>query len=149
MAYKGIFSPRNPKKYAGDATNIIYRSRWELKLMDKLDRHPQVTKWASEEMVVPYISPVDNRRHRYFPDFVVEMDVEGKKQIKMIEVKPLAQCKPPKPKMTKTGKPTRRMINEQKTYAVNQAKWHAAREYCAKHGWEFVIMTERELGITF
>ena len=59
MAYQGKFRPRNPSKYAGDPTNIIYRSHWELKLMSYLDKHTHVMKWSSEEVVIPYKSPID------------------------------------------------------------------------------------------
>ena len=69
MAYKGKFKPHNPFKYVGDPTNIIYRSLWELRFMRYLDSHPNVTQWASEEITIPYFSPVDKKIHRYFPDF--------------------------------------------------------------------------------
>ena len=32
-----------------------------------------VIKWSSEEYIIPYISPVDNRPHRYYPDFYVKV----------------------------------------------------------------------------
>ena len=73
MAYKGLFTPRNPQKYIGDPNNIIYRSSWECRVMDWLDRNPDIISWASEEMNVPYKSPVDGRFHRYFPDFIVKV----------------------------------------------------------------------------
>ena len=80
-AYQGKFKPKNPSKYKGDPTNIVYRSSWELKLMMYLDTHPNVLKWGSEEIVIPYESPVDGRMHRYFPDFFVEqINTEGKKE---------------------------------------------------------------------
>ena len=72
MSYKGFFRPKNPSKYKGDPTNIIYRSRWELKFMVYLDSHPDVLSWGSEEVIIPYRSPIDNKVHRYFPDFVVK-----------------------------------------------------------------------------
>jgi hypothetical protein len=70
--YQGRFKPKNPKKYMGDPTNIIYRSGWEFKLMRYLDVHPDVIEWGSEELIVPYRSPIDGRMHRYFPDFLVK-----------------------------------------------------------------------------
>ena len=82
MAYQGKFRPRNPSKYLGDPLNIIYRSHWELKLMSYLDRHPHVMKWASEEVIIPYKSPIDGRMHRYFPDFYVEQINKDKKKDK-------------------------------------------------------------------
>ena len=71
--YKGIFKPYNPAKYRGNPTNIVYRSSWELKLMIHLDKHPDVIWWSSEEVTIPYISPIDGRPHRYFPDFIVHL----------------------------------------------------------------------------
>jgi len=146
--YQGRFNPRNPKKYLGDPTNIIYRSGWELKLMSTLDKHPSVTGWSSEEVIIPYRSPIDGKVHRYFMDFYVEqINSAGKKEIKLIEVKPAAQCKQPKVQNTKGNKPTKRYINEVKTWGINQAKWAAAEDFCLNRGWHFQIFTENELGI--
>lgn len=144
MAYKGLFKPRNPKKYVGDPTNIVYRSTWECRVMEWLDRNPDIISWASEELTVPYISPVDSRWHRYFPDFLVKVRTkEGKMRTMMIEVKPKKQTKPPEPQKRKT----KQYINEVVTWGVNQAKWQAAEEYCADRGWEFHILTEDHLGL--
>lgn len=144
MSYKGIFKPKNPHKYRGDPTNIIYRSLWELRLMGYLDVHKDVIEWASEELAIPYKSPIDGRWHRYFPDFwVKQRDAQGKLRVKLIEVKPAAQSKPP----VKRTKITKKYINEVTTWGVNQAKWTAARRVCEDKGWDFVIMTEKELGI--
>ena len=146
MAYQGSFRPRNPNKYLGDPTNVIYRSHWELKLMSYLDKHPHVTKWCSEEIVIPYKSPIDGRWHRYFPDFYVEQINRSKKKEKiLIEVKPKYQTIPPA--VQKGKKPTKRYINEVKTWGVNQAKWAAAEEYCRDNGFIWQIMHEDHLGI--
>ena len=150
MAYKGVFKPQNPKKYKGDPTNIIYRSRWELMVMNKLDTHPDVIQWSSEELVIPYKSPMDNRMHRYFPDFYIKKKnaSDGKVSEALIEVKPLAQTKPPK-KQKKGTKPTKRYLTEVHTWGVNSAKWKAAKAFCDDRKWDFVIITERELGLKF
>lgn len=146
MAYKGYFRPKNPQKYRGNPSNIIYRSRWELKLMMHLDEHPDVVEWNSEEFFIPYRSPVDGKLHRYFPDFYVKkINKEGLIETAIIEVKPLAQTMEPK----KQPKPSRKYITEVMTYGVNQAKWKAAREFCADRKWSFHIFTEKELGINF
>jgi hypothetical protein len=146
MAYKGYFRPKNPDKYKGNPTNIIYRSRWELKLMSNLDEHPDVIQWSSEEFCIPYRSPVDGRIHRYFPDFwVKKRNPDGSFESIVIEVKPAAQCVPPK----QQEKPTRRYINEVYTWGINSAKWKAAQEFCADRKWKFTIFTEKELGIRF
>ena len=100
MSYKGKYKPRLPKKYKGDPTNIIYRSLWERKFMQYCDSNANVLEWNSEEIALPYRSPVDNRVHRYFPDFYVKLKENGGKIKRMlIEVKPLKQTmKPKKPK---------------------------------------------------
>ena len=148
MAYQGRFKPKNPTKYMGDPTNIIYRSGWELKLMSYLDTHVNVLQWSSEEVVIPYKSPIDGRRHRYFPDFYLEqINTNGIKEKILIEVKPKYQTVPPVVQTTKTKKPTKRYINEVKTWGVNQAKWIAAEEFCKDRGWKFQIMHEDHLGI--
>lgn len=142
--YKGIFKPTNPKKYVGDDSNIIYRSRWELKAMTYFDTHPDIIRWASEEIAIKYISPKDLKPHRYFPDFLIECKTKNGLEKFLIEVKPKAQTVPPKPSKNK-----KRFINETVTYAVNTAKWNAAKLWCEKHNVKFVIMTEHELGIKF
>lgn len=143
-SYQGYFKPKNPQKYKGDPTNIVYRSSWELKLMTYLDLHKDIVTWGSEELFIPYRSPIDNKIHRYFPDFIVtKINKEGKKETALIEVKPAAQTKPPK----KQEKVTRKYITEVTTWGINEAKWKAANEYCKDRGWSFHIFSERELGI--
>ena len=148
--YQGRFKPKNPKKYMGDPTNIIYRSGWEFKLMRYLDMHPNVLEWGSEELFIPYRSPIDGKVHRYFPDFLVkQINMNGKKETILIEVKPKAQTVPPdRTKMkTVTGQTSRKYINEVKTWGINQAKWQAAEEFCNDRGWKFQIMHEGHLGV--
>ena len=144
MAYSGRFTPKNPQKYVGDFNNIIYRSSWECKLMSYLDNADHIISWASEEIAIPYKSPVDEKWHRYFPDFIVKSKTkDGKLKTLMIEVKPLKQTRPPEQRK----RITKQYITEVTTYGVNQAKWKAAIEYCKDRGWEFQLMTEKELGI--
>jgi len=145
MSYKGVFKPKNPNKYLGNPSNVIYRSRWELKLMMYLDSHQDVLGWASEEIAIPYKSPMDRRIHRYFVDFYVKRLVKGSVKESLIEVKPKCQTTPPKP--PKTNKPTRRFVTEVRAWGINQAKWKAAQEFCKDRGWDFLIMTEDELNI--
>lgn len=144
MAYKGRFKPKNTFKYLGNPANIIYRSLWECKLMTYLDNHPDVLKWASEEVCIPYRSPIDGRRHRYFPDFYVQRRVDGKIKESVIEVKPKIQTIPPK---RSNRAPTQKYLREVRTYGINEAKWKAANDYCKDRGWDFLIMTEDQLGI--
>ena len=109
MAYSGRFTPKNPQKYVGDPKNIIYRSSWEVKVMDWLDRNDDVISWQSEETIVPYKSPVDGKWHRYFPDFLVKVKTkDGKFKTMMLEVKPKKQTLPPEPRK----RITKQYINE-------------------------------------
>jgi len=112
--------------------------------MNWCDKNENILEWGSEEIAIPYISPVDNRIHRYFPDFYVRARTRsGGTQRFIVEVKPAKQTVPPK----KRKKVSRIYLNEMKTYAVNEAKWKAAREYCADRKMEFKIITEKELGL--
>ena len=144
MAYRGKYYPSFPRKYKGDPTNIIYRSLWERKFMVYRDKNAKILEWGSEEIALPYISPHDSRVHRYFPDFYIKVQENtGKIKRYLIEVKPLKQTtKPKKPKRQTKG-----YIREAFEYARNQAKWKAAREYCADRMWEFKVITEKELDI--
>jgi hypothetical protein len=140
MAHKGKFRPKFPEKYKGDPTNIVYRSGWEFKFFKNIDANPDIIWWQSEEIIVPYRSPIDNKMHRYFPDVVLHTK-DGRTL--MIEIKPAVQTKPP---IKKEAHP-RRFITEAKTYAVNIKKWEAATEFCKDRKWEFKIFTEKELGV--
>lgn len=139
---KGWFRPKNAAKYLGDPTRIVYRSGWERRFMRYFDMKSSIVKWASEEFFIPYTSPVDGQRHRYFVDFYVETQTPQGIRKMIIEVKPKAQCKPPK---LRTGRGTQKYLKEAATFAVNQAKWEAAREYAATRGWQFVVLTEDHL----
>lgn len=143
MSYKGRFIPKNPKKYAGDSNNIIWRSTWERKVMDWLDQSESVVYWSSEELAIRYYNPIDNKIHRYFPDFIVKVKrKDGTVMTHVLEVKPEYQTKEPVRKRR-----TQKFINEYVTYAINQSKWKAASEFCKDRGWEFRILTEKNLGI--
>ena len=144
MSYKGKFQPSYPKKYKGNPTNIIYRSLWERKFMVYCDLNENILEWGSEELALPYRSPVDNRIHRYFPDFYIKVkETSGKIKKYIIEIKPQRQTIEPKVPQRKT----KSYVYEVVEYAKNQAKWEAAREWCLDRGYEFKVLTENELGI--
>ena len=136
--YKGKYKPKNPKKYQGDPTDIVYRSGWELSVMDWCDNTPEVVKWSSEGVVVPYLSPIDGRIHSYYVDFYMELN-NGNKFL--IEVKPEKQTKRPK----KRKKTTRKYIKEVFTYGINRAKWEAANRWAQQRGIKFEVWTEKTL----
>jgi hypothetical protein len=141
---QGKFRPTNPEKYKGDPNNIIYRSSWERKFLKYCDNNENIIEYSSEEIVLPYRSPVDNRIHRYFPDFYIKVK-ESNGQIKkyLIEIKPKKQTVEPKVQKKKT----KGYIYEVVEYAKNQAKWKAAKEFCEDRQWEFRILTEDDLGV--
>lgn len=114
--------------------------------MGYLDAHKDVLYWSSEELAIPYKSPVDNKIHRYFPDFIVrKRNQHGIEETIMVEIKPYKETKPP-PKQTKR---TKQYIKEVYTWGINTAKWKAAQEYCEDKKWKFLLITENELGIKF
>ena len=137
------WKPRNPEKYVGDINNIIARSSWEIKLLNWLDASPAVISFNSEGLVVPYLSPIDNSMHRYYVDFLAKMRLkDGSIRTYAIEVKPKAQCLPPRKNRNKE-----RMITEVTAYVVNQAKWTYAKAHCEKLGVAFLVLNEEDLGI--
>ncbi len=144
MSYKGIYKPSYPEKYIGDSKNIVYRSLWERKFMVYCDTNENIIKWSSEEIWVPYVSPLDNRVHRYFPDFFIKYKTSsGIIKESLIEIKPKRQVNGP----DLTKKMTQKQMYEVKEYAKNQAKWKAAKEFCEDRRWDFQVLTEDNLGI--
>lgn len=142
---KGYYRPKNPKKYKGDYKNIIFRSSWEEKFMKYCDTKQYILEWGSEEYVIPYRDPTSGKVRRYFPDFYIKVkESSGKIKKYIIEIKPARQTKEPKIQKKKT----KGYIYEVYTYAKNQAKWEAAKDFCDNRLWEFKILTERELGIS-
>lgn len=143
-SYKGKYTPRHPEKYKGDPNLCIFRSLWERKFMTFCDDTPSVIAWSSEEVVVPYISPIDGRRHRYFVDFWVKVKAKDDTVREyLIEVKPKAQTKQPEP--PKSKRISKSKITEMRNWMVNNAKWAAAKRVCEDRGWEFKILTEDNL----
>lgn len=141
--FKGRFHPKNPQKYLGDVTKIIYRSSWEARVMMDLDHDPKVIGWSSEEVRIPYISPIDGRYHTYYPDFLVQKRKGDIIETTIIEVKPFNQVREP----IKGTKTKRRFFNEVKTYGTNSSKWKYAEDFCKRRGWKFKILTEKELKV--
>ena len=141
--YKGKFKVKNSQKYKGNPSNIIYRSLMELRFMKWCDSSEKILQWSSEEVVIPYISPIDNKRHRYFPDFLIQTA----KGWFLIEVKPQIESRPPKKKLVEklNLKKKRRYMKSVRTWLVNEAKWIAAKKVCEVEGWTFEIFTEKQL----
>lgn len=137
---QGKYVPKHPEKYVGNnINNIIFRSSWELTVHKFFDTNARVLRWSSESIAIPYVKPTDNRVHHYFPDYWVEyIDKDGQIIQEIIEVKPIAQTKPP----TRAHK---HVLYEQLQYAVNQSKWAAAALWCKQHGMIFRIVSENSI----
>ena len=138
MAFSGLYKPKNPRKYRGNPRNIVYRSLWERKYMIYCDTTPSVLEWGSEEVIIPYKSPIDGKRHKYYPDFYIKIrEKTGKISKYIVEIKPKKQTKPPygQDKRTKAYK------NAVLTFAKNRAKWDAAEDFCEDRQMKFLILT--------
>jgi hypothetical protein len=135
-AYKGKYKVKNPEKYKGNPNNVVYRSSWELKFFNYCDTKPYILQWSSEEIVIPYKSPIDGRWHRYFPD----VWMKTANDTFLIEIKPFKETREPK----KRSRVTQKYLYEVKTWGINSAKWKAAQEFCADRKWKFKIITEKE-----
>ena len=135
MAYSGRYKVKNIGKYAGNPSNVKYRSLWERQVMRWLDDNDSVMRWNSEEVVVGYKCKTDNRLHRYFVDLYIQMK-DGKEYL--IEIKPKKQTLPPKQPTRKTKK----YLNEVLTYGKNISKWEAAKAYAHKRDMTFQVWTE-------
>ena len=139
---QGYFTPTHPEKYMGKVDQIMYRSSWELAMNKFLDNNPNILRWSSEEIVIPYIKPTDGRQHRYYPDYWIEyVNKDGKVIQEIVEVKPEAQTRPP----TTRGKKQQTILYEQQTWSVNVAKWQAAAAWCQARGIIFRVITEKGL----
>lgn len=144
MFHKRKFTPNNPNKYGGDPTNIIMRSSWETRFAMWCDTNPSVVKWISEETIIPYVCGTDNKIHRYYVDFQIKVkDKDNNLRTYLVEIKPAKQTVPPE----FPGRKTRRYLEESFAFIKNQSKWNAAKVYAKERGWEFIILTERELGL--
>lgn len=140
---QGIFKPNNKKKFLGNK-DPIYRSSWELKFFRWADMNENVLAWGSENIIIPYVSPIDKRVHRYFVDnFIIFRDNSGNEKKFLIEIKPSKQVN--KPNNNSLNK--RSLLYEQKTWIINQAKWESAKKWAKNKNCEFLILTEYELGI--
>jgi len=137
MAYSGKYIVKNPSKYKGDHTKVIYRSLWEKNCFSWCEGNSQVKEWSSEEVVIPYYYDVDKKYHRYFMD--LKITYKDSRTV-LVEIKPAKETAPPK-----RPDKTKRYLNEALTYIKNENKWTAAREYAKDRNWGFEIWTEHTL----
>lgn len=137
---QGYYKPKNPDKLLGDKDYAIYRSGLELKYFRLLDNNPNVLKWGSEELVVPYF--FNDKWHKYYIDLFVLLKNGDQIKKMFIELKPFAQTK--EPVNSKRKKPATYM-RECFMWQQNQAKWQSAKKQPRIPGCEFHILTEKDL----
>ena len=141
---QGFYTPRNPEKYIGDKTNIVYRSSWERRIFIWADDNESVVQWSSEPFPIQYFDQSTNKIRRYFPDLFVKIrNKEGVIKNYLIEIKPEKQTRAPK----RGRKKTATYLNEVATYQKNLSKWAQAEKFCESNDMIFKIITEKELGI--
>jgi hypothetical protein len=132
----GKYNLKNQEKYIGLKTPT-YRSGWEHAFMRLCDEHPNVAKWASESIKIPYRHPFTGKYTIYVPDFfVVYVDKNGRKHAELIEVKPAAQST-----MERAG----RSYKKQQQVIINNAKWEAANAYAKQQKIKFRVVSEEQL----
>jgi hypothetical protein len=137
---QGYFTPKHPEKYIGNVNKIRYMSSWELQTDNFLDGNPNVIRWSSETLIIPYIKPTDGKVHKYLVDYYVEYkNTKGEIIKEALEVKPLQQTRPSRSRNPKTK------LYESLQYAVNIAKWEAAQKYCNERGIKFRVVTEKSI----
>jgi hypothetical protein len=132
---QGIFEVQNHGKYVGGKAPY-YRSSWELAFMRMCDSHPNITKWASENVKIPYLHPQTGKYANYVPDFMIQyVDKDGGEHVELIEIKPSNQ----------TTMENARTIGQKWQTAINAAKWTAAQEWCQRKGIRFKVINEDQI----
>jgi hypothetical protein len=144
----GDYEVVNKEKYIGEKPPH-YRSSWELRMIQWLDQSPNVKRWSSENIMIPYLFEIDKQVHKYFPDIYFEaIDKNNNLKKFLIEIKPDKQKKPPKPPKNKNQKALKNYAMEVKTFIKNQNKWSAAKNFCKDRGIEFLIISEQQIFTT-
>lgn len=138
--FRGKFEPKNKSKYIGDVSNIVARSSWEYKALKWCDENPAILFYGSEEKIIPYVSPFDNKSHKYYVDLVIRYKTKsGTEKVALIEIKPFSQTQKPK----KPKRQSKYYLEECKTYVINTVKWQAAVKYCKEKNIDFVLWTDK------
>lgn len=119
-------------KVTKDGIFIEYKSSLEFKFLKYCEINPHILKFSLEPFPIRYTSPKDGKVHRYFVDFIVHFDTGD---TVLVEIKPFSQ----------TVKPKSKDQDDWLTYAINLAKWKAAKSFAQDHKMKFIVITEKEL----
>ncbi len=132
---QGKYVVQEATKYVGKK-EPTYRSSWELAFMRMCDSHPNITKWASENVKIPYLNPATGKYTNYVPDFMIQYtDKNGGQHVELIEIKPRNQ----------TTMESARTQGQAFQTAINAAKWTAAQEWCKRKGIRFKVINEDQI----
>ena len=130
---QGNYVIQNPDKYVGSKVPFA-RSSWETAFMRFCDNHPNILKWASENVKIPYRNPYTGKITNYVPDFMVQyQDKNGKTLVELIEIKPKSQT------IIENAKGR----GDKMATTVN-ALW-TAQEWCKAKGIHFKVITEDQI----
>jgi len=131
----GKYEVQNAHKFVGKSLPT-YRSSWELAFMRMCDSHPNILKWASENIKIPYRNPATGKYANYVPDFMIQyIDKDGTEHVELVEIKP----------STQTTLENARNKGDAFQTAVNAAKWTAAQEWCKRKGIRFKVINEDQI----
>lgn len=136
--HQGYFIPKNWQKCDNvlSMKPIIYRSSWELDVMNYFDQNDAFIRWSSELLSIRYKNLISNKMSLYYPDFFVQyIDKNGQLHTEVLEVKPRNQTVL---KETRNGK-------DRLEFVKNLTKWEAAIKFCQKRGWQFRVLTQQDL----
>lgn len=132
---QGIYEVVNRDKYIG-GNFPKYRSGWELAFMRMCDEHPNILKWASENVKIPYRHPFTGKYRNYIPDFMIQyVDKNNKMHVELIEIKPSDQ----------TTMESATTVRQKEQVAINAEKWRAAHEWCKRKGIRFKVINEQQI----
>lgn len=153
---QGIFIPVNKDKVIkmNSQGGLYYRSSLEKKMMIYLDRNENIKSWGAEHLRVPYEKTEYNNKtqslettsHGYYPDFYYELiRPDGSISRVIAEVKSSNETTEPKLPTSPTSKQLKNFEYALKMWNKNLSKWKYMIEYCERKGFEFIIITEKNL----
>lgn len=134
---------KHPEKFIGDPNELIFKSSWEERAFQMCDNNPHIIRWGYEIIPIWYLKPLPTGNYRktfYLPDLYVEYyDKDHNFVREIVEIKPLKQTRASRARKSTTK------LQENYTYAVNTAKWEAAKCWCENNGIKFSIVTENSI----
>lgn len=136
-AHTGEFLPQHPEKYVG-SEKPVYKSALELKFMMYVDRNPAIVSWGYEGTTIKYFDRASGKVRRYFIDFSIIVKVGPVRKTIWVEIKPDSETHAPKGR-------SRNDVKAQMTWMTNQSKWEAAKKLAKSKGYEFHVITEKQL----